>query len=264
MRITFFLIQSVFFLFIIFHAGLTLSADYIIGSGDVLTVTVYDHEELTTKVRVSDQGNITFPLIGAVQVGSLKIPAAAEEIRIRLADGYIITPQVNIFIDQFRSKKVTVLGQVMQPGLIELHGSTTLLELISKVGGLQDGAGETVSIKREQDGRRKTITVDLYNLLEVGDASQNIQIKGGDTVSVPKAWVCYITGEITKPGPYPCGRKTTVLNVVSLAGGLTGIASESGIKIHRIVDGKKIVIKKVVYNTPVLPDDIIVIPESFF
>lgn len=238
--------------------------DYTIGSSDVLTITVYDHDELKTTVRVSDNGIIIFPLIGNVHVGGLKIPAASEKIRSLLADGYIVNPQVNIFIEQFKSKKVIILGQILQPGLMELQGPTSLLELISQAGGMKEDAGETATIKRTINGEQKTISIDLNALIEQGDSTKNIQILGGDTVSISKKGTCYITGEVNQPNAYPCGRNTTLLKLISLAGGFNGKASDSSIKIVRVINGEKKILEDVELTIPLQPDDIIIVPESFF
>lgn len=251
-------------LFLLLVALPVFAQDYSIGSGDVLTVTVYDHDELKTTARVSNNGNIIFPLVGEVHVGGLRIPRAADKIRALLADGYIINPQVNIFIEEFKSKKVIILGQVQRPGLIELRGPTSLLQLISQAGGMKDDAGETATIKRTVKGEQKTITVDLNALIELGDTSKNIQILGGDTVSISKKGTCYITGEVNQPNAYPCDRKTTLLQLISLAGGFNGKASDSSIKIIRVINGEKKIFKGVELNTALQPDDIIIVPESFF
>lgn len=153
-------------------------AEYAIGAGDVLSIKVYDHEELTVKVRVTEGGAIDFPLIGQVYVGGLGISAAAERIEVALADGYIIEPQVTIFIEQFKSKKVVVLGPVHNPGLVELNGPITLLELLSQVGGLKDNAGQTATIKRQGNGTQENISINLDRLIRTGDPQQNIQIQG--------------------------------------------------------------------------------------
>ncbi|XOF32650.1 MAG: SLBB domain-containing protein [Candidatus Electrothrix sp. YB6] len=235
---------------------------YTIGAGDVLSITVYDHEELTSKLRVSEEGKIEFPLIGDVRVSGLKVSAAAKRIEKALGDGYIVDPQVSILIEQFNSQKIVVLGHVKNPGLMELRGPITLLELISQAGGLQKDAGDTVTVKRTVKGKQKIITVDLARLIETGDPQENIQIRGGDTVSVPQGAVCYITGGVKNPGAYPCGRNTNVLKIVSLAGSYTEKGVESGLKINRVVDGKKQVLRKVNESTRLLPDDVIVVPES--
>ncbi len=264
MKKIFFLIILVMQLLFLQGTADVFADDYIIGANDVLTITVFDHEELKTTVRVSNNGNIVFPLIQEVHVGGLKLSAASEKMQSLLADGYIINPQVHIFVDEFKSKKVIVLGQVTKPGVVELRGPTTLLELLSKVGGLKEGAGEKAVIKRTIKGATKTITVDLRALLDGGDASENIQIQGGDTVAIAKGGTCYITGEVNQPNAYPCDRNSTVLKIVTLAGGFNGLASESSVKIIRMVNGEKKIFKNVELNTRLQPDDIIVVPESFF
>ncbi|MGB5686238.1 MAG: SLBB domain-containing protein [Candidatus Electrothrix sp.] len=242
----------------------SIKTDYAIGAGDVLAITVYDHEELTVKVRVSETGIIDFPLIGEVHAGGLGITAAAERIEAALADGYIIDPQVTIFIEQFKSKKVVVLGPVHNPGLVELNGSITLLELLSQVGGLKDNAGQNATIKRQENGAEKNIAIDLDRLIRTGDSRQNIQIQGGDTVSIAEGAVCFVTGEVNQPGEYPCGRNVTVLKVISQAGSFTEKALESGIKINRTVNGIKRVLQNVAQDTLVQPDDVVIVPEREF
>lgn len=259
-----FLIKALFIPLTLLIAFSAFGDDYTIGSGDVLTITVFDHNELETKDRVSDNGNITFPLIGEVHVGGLKVSDASEIISALLADGYIINPQIKIFIDEFKSSKVIILGQISQTGVIKMQGPTTLLELITQAGGLKENAGETATIKRTVNGAQETISINLEALIRDGDTSQNMLIQGGDTVSISEGAVCYITGQIKSPGSYPCKRETTVLHIISMAGGFTGIASESSVKIIRMIDNKKKTLKSVDLNTPVLPEDIITVPESFF
>lgn len=236
-------------------------SEYAIGAGDVLSIKVYDHEELTVKVRVSEGGTIEFPLIGQVDVGGQGISAAAERIESALANGYIVEPQVTIFIEQFKSKKVVVLGPVHTPGLVELNGPTTLLELISQVGGLKENAGQTAMIKRQKNGIQENIPVDLDRLIRTGDSRQNILVQGGDTVTIAEGAVCFITGAVNQPGEYPCGRNTTVLKVVSQAGSFTENALEAGLKINRTINGVKKVVPNVNQDTLVQPDDVIIVPE---
>ncbi len=261
------LLRRVFLLLLLCHfIQPTLSAvaeDYQIGSGDVLSIAVYGYDELKTKVRVTESGSIDFPLIGTVQVGGIKTSEAAKKIETLLADGYIVNPQVQIYIEEFKSKKVAALGPFNRPGLIELSGPTTLLELISKAGGLSKDAGDTITITSENG---KIVTVDVTKLIKDGEATSNIPILGGETVAVSKGEppVCYITGQVKRPGAYPWIENITVLKVVSLASGFTGMAAESRIKINRVVNGKKTVLDNVEMDTKVLQDDVIEVPESFF
>ena len=259
-----FMLKTVLILPVLLIALPVFGEDYKIGSSDVLTITVYGHDELRTKDRVSDNGNITLPLIGKVQVGGLQTSQATERITSLLADGYIIRPQVSIFIDEFKSNKVILLGEIAKTGGVQLSGPTSILELITQAGGLTKTAGESVTINRIVDGEHKTIIVSLEKLFISGDLSNNIPIHGGDTVTVPASPVCYITGEVQRPDTYPCKRNTTVLKIISMAGGFTSMASESSVRINRIINGKKQILKRVKEETLVLPGDIITVPESFF
>ncbi len=249
---------------IIFTAQLSFGREYYVGTGDVLRITVYDHDDLTTKVRVNSAGNIVMPLIGNVGVGSLAIPDISRKIKNLLADGYIINPQVNVFIEEYRSKKVVILGRVNSPGLIELSGTTTLLELISQAGGLAIDAGDTATIKRGGAKKEDVIIVDLISLVEQGDLSQNVSIIDGDTIYISKSGMCFVTGEVKKPGTYPCGEGSTVLKLIALSSGFTGKASKSSVRIVRLENDKKTLLKDVDLNTPVKHNDVIVVPESFF
>jgi polysaccharide biosynthesis/export protein len=241
-----------------------LAENYIIGSGDVLKIDVYDHEDLKKTVRVSNDGSIVIPFVGQVQVGGMTIPDVTKELTRLLADGYIINPQVNIFIEEFRSKKAVILGQINKPGIAELRGATTFLEIVSQAGGLKEGAGDTATIKRVKDGKQEVLIVNIKSMVEGGDLSQNILIQDGDTIYISKGGMCYVTGEVDDPDAYPCNKDTTVLKLIARAGGFTGKASKSSVRIVRLVEGEKTIIKDVDLNTSVLANDIIVVPESFF
>ena len=237
---------------------------YRVGAGDVLSIKVYDNDDLATKVRVSTNGTIVMPLLGQVEVKQLSVHEITDKITALLADGYLVNPQVNVFVEEFRSKKVVILGNVRTPGLVELSGPTNFLELVSKAGGLDKEAGDTATIQRTNGGEENVIVVDLLALIEKGELSQNVEILDGDTVFISKAGQCYITGEVDKPGTYACNEGTTVLKLVALAGGFTGKASKSGVRIVRIVEEEKKIFKGVDLYTPLQNNDVVVVPESFF
>lgn len=250
---------------IVTATGICYGSEYRVGPGDVLDITVYDNDDLKSKVRVSNSGQIIIPLIGQVEVGGMTVPDISEKIIELLADGYLVNPQVNVFVTEHRSRKVVVLGMVRSPGLVELTGPITFLELISKAGGLAKEAGDTATIKRVSDGGGKIVAIDLISLIEGGDLSQNVPILDGDTVVVAKAGACYVTGEVKEPGSYPCGEGSTVLRLIALAEGFTGKAAESSVKIVRVIGDKKTILEDVdLETTSVYHNDVIVVPESFF
>jgi len=241
-----------------------LAQDYLVGPGDVLSISVYDNDDLKTRVRVSTNGTIVMPLLGQVNVNKMSVSAITKKLTNLLANGYIVNPQVNVFVDEFRSKKVVVLGSVRSPGLIELNGPTSFLELISKAGGFDKDAGDTATIKRKVNGKTSVIVINLVSLVKGGDMSQNVQINDEDTVYIASAGMCYVTGEVQNPGTYPCGEGSTVLKLVALAHGFTGKASKSSVNIVRMVNNKKKVLEDVNLDAPVKHNDVIVVPESFF
>ncbi len=253
------------FIFGIFFTEYASGVEYFVGPGDVLNITVYDNDDLETMVRVSDDSTIIFPLLGQVEVSNLSISQVSDKITQLLADGYLVNPQVNVFVKEFRSKKVVVLGRVRSPGLIELSGPISFLELVSKAGGLEKDAGDTATVKRKENGKDALIVVDLVSLLQGGDLSQNVAILDGDTVVISKSGMCYVTGEVEEPGSYPCGDGSTVLKLIALANGFTGKAAESKVRIVRIVNNEKKIFKDVdLDSTVVVDNDVIVVPESFF
>ncbi|WP_228723332.1 polysaccharide biosynthesis/export family protein [Desulfosediminicola flagellatus] len=246
-------------------ASVSYANDYHVGAGDVLSITVYDNSDLGTKVRVSTAGTVVMPLLGQVKVDGLTVNKITDKITGLLADGYLVNPQVNVFVEEFRSKKAVVLGNVRSPGLIELSGPTNFLELVSKAGGLEKDAGDTATIQRQaEQGKKNIVVVDLVALIEQGDLSQNVQVMDGDTVFISKAGMCFITGEVEQPGTYACGDDLTVLKLVALAGGFTGKASKSGLSIVRIIENEKKVFKNIDLYTRLLDNDVVVVPESFF
>jgi polysaccharide export outer membrane protein len=241
--------------------------NYLIGAGDVLKIAVYDHPDLSTTVRVNSDGSIFFPLIGAVQLAGVSVAKASSMLGAALSDGYIINPQVSVFIEEFRSRKVIIMGQVKNPGLYELRGPSTLLELISKAGGLSPNAGESVSITRKGNtkaGEEQLITLNLRDLAEKGDSSLDIPVLDGDSVFVATAGTLYVTGQVNRPNAYRIDQKTSIIKAITMAGGFTELAAKSRVKVIRKVNGTEWVLENVPLHTAVLPEDVIVVPESLF
>jgi polysaccharide export outer membrane protein len=241
--------------------------DYKIGPDDVLRITVYDHPDMATVARVDNMGNILLPLAGQVAVGGLTTLEASAAIVKKLDGAYIINPQVAVFVEEFRSKKVVIIGEVVRPGLYELSGSTSLLELISKAGGLKEGAGQSVTIRRSAEdnvAQEGDFTVNLKDLLENGMQTVDVPIMDGDTVNVLKAGVVYVTGQVNRPAAYKLEPDTTVIKAITMAGGFTALAAQNKVKIIRKVDGKEQVLERTPMHEKLRADDVMVVPESFF
>ncbi len=243
--------------------------EYMIGEGDLLKIKVYDNPDLTTEARVTGEGKITFPLIGEVEVNGLTAMDVEKRIALFLENGYIRKPQVAVFIVEYKSKKVTVLGEFTKPGLVELRGNSTLMEVISNAGGITANAGEMLYIQRKilKAGTDKkedvTITVYLTKLLEQGDVTANVAVLDGDSIYVPRAAFVYVNGEVKNPGVYKITKGLTVLRSITLAGGFTQKAWKGKTKIIRKSD-KGEVTTSVNMDDLVMSDDIVFVPESFF
>jgi len=260
-------LAAFFFLVLLVSPALATDTGYQIGPGDVLKITVYDHPDLTTVARVDDLGGISFPLAGQIVIGGQTAAAAAQTITASLNGGYIVNPQVSVFIEEFRSKKVVIIGEVVRPGLYELSGPTTILELVSKAGGLTKGAGRSVTVHRSQqsaNSREASFTVNLDEWLESGRGAGDLTLMDGDKVTVAKAGVVYVTGQVNRPAAYIIEPDMTVIKAVTMAGGFTPLASQGRIKIIRKIDGSEQVIEKVSLHEKVAAEDVMVIPESFF
>lgn len=241
--------------------------DYVVGDGDLLKITVYDHPDLSATARVSGEGIILFPLIGQAKISGLTVAQISKKLADLLSDGYIVSPQVTVFIEEFRSQKATIMGQVNRPGLYELKGYTTFLELLSKAGDLTKDAGDKAVIKRKadsQDKKESIITIDLKRLVGMGDTSLDMPVVDGDSIYIVKAGLFYVTGEVKKPDAYKFDEGTTVLKAITMAGGFSDKASTGKVKIIRKVKGKEEIMERVKMDEPVLPDDVIMVPESFF
>jgi polysaccharide biosynthesis/export protein len=241
--------------------------DYIVGGADVLAVTVYDNEDLNTVARVSSEGAIIMPLIGRVKVAGLKVSTVVKQITAMYADGYLVDPQVTVFVQEYRSSKATVLGEVNQPGLHELRGSISFLEVISKAGGFTHEAGNIAIVKRQKNGQgadQDVIAINLKKLVEQGDLSLDIPIQNGDRIYIRKAPVFYVSGQVRKPDAYKLDQGTTIIKAITLAGGFTDKAAPARVKIVRKVNNREEISEQVNMDTLVRPEDVIVVPESFF
>jgi len=252
---------------VLFASSVTADVkDYIVGEGDVLKISVYNHPDLTTIARIEADGAILFPLVGQVKVAGLTISGVSSKVGELLADGYVVSPQVTIFIEEFRSQKATIIGQVNKPGLYELKGHATFLEILSRAGDLSKDAGDKAIVKRKTNinNDEKIIVIDIQKLIEMGDITQNIPIIDGDNIYITKAGLFYVTGEVKKPDAYKHENGITVIMALTRAGGFTDKASTGRVRIIRKVEGKEIIINRVKMDEPVLPEDVIVVPESFF
>ena len=204
-----------------------------LGPGDLLEVGVYNVPELATKARVGNSGDVYLPLIDYVHVGDLTVEEAQALIEKRLEDGgFVRNAHVTIFLDESASQGVTILGEVQKPGIYPAIGDRRLYDLISAAGGFTASAGRKVSIIR-QHSEAPPITVNLPRNL-ADDLPDNIEIIPGDTITVPKAPIIYVVGDVGRPaGLLVDNGNLTVLQALALTGGANHTAKMGGVCIIR-------------------------------
>ncbi len=250
---------------LVLSSGISAQAqEFRLGPGDVIKVTVFEQPELTTTARVSVGGKIALPLLGSVSVSGLTIAEAEQKFaRLLREGGFVKRPQVVVFLEEVRSQQVAVLGQVSKPGKYAIEGRTSVIDLLAIAGGLRDDAGETVTIIREQNGTRKVIEVDIGRFFS-GLTDQDINVVAGDRLLIPRMNVFYIYGEVRRPGVYRLESNMTVVQALSVGGGLTDRGTQKGVRVKR--RNNKGIVKEVDVdlNDGLLPQDVIYVKERLF
>jgi polysaccharide export outer membrane protein len=245
--------------------------DYRIGAQDVLNITVFGETDLSGKYTVEQDGTFTFPLIGRVKAGGVTLRELEQEVKRLLTDGYLKNPQVSIAIETYRSQRILVMGEVRSPGEYLLSGDMTLLAALARAGGTSAAASREVLIvrasrripeKSDTAGEAEIVRIDLADL-QGGNMALNITLQDGDTVNVPKAQSVFVAGQVKSPGAYAVERGTTVLQVLSLAGGVTERGADGRVRIQRMVKGKLRELKAKLSDV-VEPGDTVIVPEKFF
>jgi polysaccharide export outer membrane protein len=244
---------------------LAQSAREVIGPGDTVRITAYRYPDLTTDARLSEQGTLNVPLVGEMSLKGLTPEQAARQIADRLKSGkYINEPQITVTVLQARSRMVSVLGYVRNPGRYALDGaSAKISDVIAMAGGLEPNGAQQVTIQPNGDQKSKPVIVDLSSVI-AGDTAKNIDVHGGDSIFVPRAPVVYVYGEVMRGGAYRLEPDMTVMQAISLAGGITPRGSQNRVQLRR-KDGRGAWKESSVKSTDVVaPDDVIYVRESLF
>jgi polysaccharide biosynthesis/export protein len=202
-------------------------------SGDLLELNVFGVPDLSTKVRISNSGDVYLPLIDYVHLAGLTVDEAQELIEKRLEDGgFVRGPHVSIFVDESASQAISVLGEVSHPGPYPSVGEPRLYDLLSAAGGLTEKAGRSVTIIHRSNPDQKSEIRLPSNLAE--DTTPNVEIQPGDTIIVSRAGIIYVVGDVQRPSGFIIQDNTlTVLKALALAGGGTRTSSLNGSKILR-------------------------------
>ena len=210
-------------------------SDDLIGSTDLLHVSVFEAKDLETKVRVNSRGYVTLPLLGQVLVKGLTAREAEEKTEQLYRKRYIKDPHVSIFVEERFSQRVTVVGQVKNPGTHDYLSKLRLMDVLALVGGLSDNAGRTAQIRRisSMPDEHGMFFVDLDKLINEGRTELNIEINGGDVIYVPEAGVFFVDGAVRRPGSYHIKQKMVMREALFAAGGLAPYANKDSVILIR-------------------------------
>ena len=266
-----------------------IRSTYLLGPADEVSIHALDADEINgdKPLRVDGDGYIRLPLAGRIKASGMTIEQLETAISDRLKV-YIKDPQVTVSVVEFRSQPVSILGSVHAPGVHQLEGRKTVIEMISLAGGVSEDAGHTLKITRriewgriplptavdDPTGRFSVADIDLQEIMDAKNPAQNILIAPEDVISVPRAKMVYVIGTVLKPGSYVLGdyKSFSVLKVLSLAGGLDHFAAPQKARIMRPVAGNstreeipvnlKTILAGQSPDVPLQPEDILFVPVS--
>jgi len=243
----------------------------VIGAGDLIEVGLYGMPDFKTEGRVSSGGEISLPMLGRVVVGGLSVEQAAAQIQHDLSQRRLFNdPQVTVFVKEYATQGISVLGEVQKPGIYPLLGERKLYDAISAAGGTTPKAGASVLITRRNDPQHP-----LQVPLSTGAAKSmkdNVAVEPGDTIVVSKAGVVYVVGDVHQPGGFVMenGNDITVLRAIALAQGTNPNAALDRARLIRktpqgpqdVPLSLKQILSAKVPDPQLQPDDVLFVPSS--
>jgi len=246
-------------------ANVATAKESVLSPGDTLKIFVYGHPDLTTDTKVGESGNITFPLLGEILVSGLSQSAVERKIANLLESRDIIRkPQVTILTASLQSQMISVLGYVRNQGRYPIEGKRSLTDVLAMAGGINLDGGEMVTLIRYDDNKSIKETIDVLEMVRSGDLAQNVIVRSDDLIYVERAPRFYIYGEVQRAGTYRLERNMTVIQALSVGGGLTLRGTERGLRIQRRDTEGNLQILNANSSDLVQPDDVIFIKESLF
>jgi polysaccharide export outer membrane protein len=246
-------------------SGSVMAQELPLGAGDVVKTFVYGNPDMSTETRISENGKLTFPLLGQVQVGGLSVAEAEKKVSSLLeSGGFLRQAQVSMLVTVQQSQQVSVLGQVNRPGRYPLDVRRSVLDMLATAGGIAADGGDVVTVVRKHDGKVSKEVIDVIDVVRSGNLQRDGGLNGGDLIYVERSPRFYIYGEVQRPGPFRLERSMTVIQALSAGGGLTQRGTERGIRIKRrdaagilqTIDAK--------HDDLVQPDDVVYVKESLF
>ncbi|WP_051748946.1 SLBB domain-containing protein [Nevskia soli] len=242
------------------------NATFKLGVGDAVSIQVYGRPEFSTITYVSPDGTISVPLAGSVKAAGLPPAEAAQRVAAALRGGnFLVDPQVTVFLVQYRSQQVSVLGEVRSPSRFPIESKTTILDLLAQAGGITEGGADTIYLLRpDKDGRIQHIPIDIKRLTSSASSLPAVTVRGGDAVFVPRAAQFYIYGEVQSPNMYRLEPGMTVVQAIARSGGITPRGSDGRIEIRRRTGEGSYVTLKPELTDPVEANDVLRVKERIF
>ena len=242
------------------------AAEYRLGAGDVVRISVYQNPDLTLEARIGEAGNMSFPLLGSVKLGGLVVSAAEKTIADGLRNGnFVKQPQVSILVLQVRGNQVSVLGQVNRPGRFPLEVvDMRLSDLLATAGGIAASGADTVTLVGTRDGKPVRRELDLPSIFRSASREDDVLVQNGDVIYVERAPMAYIYGEVQRPGAMRVERSMTVMQALATGGGLSARGTEKGLRIHRKGEDGKVQIVQPKMDDLLRDGDVVYVRESLF
>lgn len=237
-----------------------------LGAGDAVSLQVYGRPELAGTSYVADDGTLHVPLVGPVQVAGLSPAAGGQRIAAAFTKGQLLVdPQVTLFVVESRSQQVSVLGAVRAPGRYGVMSNSTVFDVLAQAGGIaEEGGAQVIVLRTSEDGKPQRYLIDLGGLDEEAATLPTLTLRGGDSVFVPLAAQFSIYGEVNTPNLYRLTPGMTVVEAISLSGGLTPRGSRNRIEIRRRLPDGRYRTAGASLEDRVKPDDVIRIKERLF
>ncbi len=238
-------LSNLFLVFLILpglSAATQLESSYEVGFGDVLSVTSFQHDEIEGEFPVSEDGTITFPLVGQIHVEGKSVAEVSVLLEGLLERDFFVDVQLQVEIGEYHSQPVTVFGEVPRPGTFYLKGTTVLTDIIAEAGGLGQAAGPVIELRRQSlddEGEIETLTFSTVKVM-TGEQGRDVVLQAGDVISVSQKQLYFITGEVSRPGQYEIARGLTLMQALSQAGGQSKFASHD-VEVHREIEGQKVI-----------------------
>ena len=242
------------------------AAEYRLGAGDAVRITVYQSPDLTLEARIGETGLVSYPLLGNVKIGGMTVNAAEKLIAEGLKNGnFVKAPQVSVLVTQVRGNQASVLGQVNRPGRFPIEATDLRLsDLLAIAGGIAVGGADTVVLVGARNGQRIRKEIELSTIFRSANRDDDMLVLNGDVVYVERAPIVYIYGEVQRPGPMRLERGLTVMQALATGGGLTQRGTARGLRLHRKQADGKLDVLQPAMDDLLRDGDVVYVRESLF